>query len=448
MKLKKIYIIITGLLIFILAGFMAAYIYVYKVANAKYENLENGGSLPEEYMVNGIDVSGRSITDAKNVIKNVLGSRQIDLCGVNTDIITFIDIDIKLSPDDIDIYSYIINKGSTEINAGYKVNKKKLKDIIKGIDCTEPEDARIEFIDGKAAIIPEVYGNSLKVTNEVVKEVENCLINSKIPDLSKFYKQPGTTSNDLEKSLKKASKWNNYKIKINSEGFNIKLLDASKHLLWNGKKVILPGKWIEREVNKLSKKLDTYDRTRTFITSGGEVIKVTGGTMGWKLNKDKTKKAISKAVKKNKKRVSLVWDNRGAVMWDSKRGNDIGNTYVEVSLKQQKVWYYKNGKLELQSSTVTGLPTIERQTKTGVHHILYKQRDRVLRGSAGAWNSFVNYWMPFTWDGQGLHDASWRSSFGGSIYLYNGSHGCVNLPVDFASQLYEKIETGTPVIVY
>ncbi|MFG6330098.1 MAG: hypothetical protein K1W06_11635, partial [Lachnospiraceae bacterium] len=85
MKLKKIYIIITGLLIFILAGFMAAYIYVYKVANAKYENLENGGSLPEEYMVNGIDVSGRSITDAKNVIKNVLGSRQIDLCGVNTD---------------------------------------------------------------------------------------------------------------------------------------------------------------------------------------------------------------------------------------------------------------------------------------------------------------------------------------------------------------------------
>ena len=54
--------------------------------------------------------------------------------------------------------------------------------------------------------------------------------------------------------------------------------------------------------------------------------------------------------------------------------------------------------------------------------------------------------MPFTWDGQGLHDASWRSSFGGSIYSYNGSHGCVNLPVSFASQLYEEAKTGTPVI--
>lgn len=448
MKSKKVYIIITGLLFFILAGFIVAYIYIYKAASAKHGNLSNGGSLPEEYIVNGIDVSGQSITEAQNIIKNILGSKQVDLCGVNTDISRFTDIDIKLRPDDIDIYSYIINSGSTEVNASYKVNKKKLKDIIKDINCTEPQNAQIGFTGGKAVIIPEVYGNSLKITDEVVKELENCLLNNKIPDLSKFYKQPGITSSDLEKSLKKASKWNNYKIEINTEGFKVKLLDASKHLLWNGKKVTVPGKWIKKEVNKLSKKLDTYDRTRTFITNGGEVIKVPGGTMGWKLNKDKTKKAIKKAVKGNKKKVALVWDNMGAVMWDSKKGNDIGNTYVEVSLKEQKVWYYNDGELELESSTVTGLPTIERQTKTGVHHILYKQRDRILRGSAGAWNSFVSCWMPFTWDGQGLHDASWRNSFGGSIYLYNGSHGCVNLPVAFASQLYEKVETGTPVIVY
>ena len=65
-------------------------------------------------MVNGIDVSGQSITDAKNVIKNILGSKQIDLCGVNTDIGEFTNIDVGLEPDDISIFSYIINKGNIE----------------------------------------------------------------------------------------------------------------------------------------------------------------------------------------------------------------------------------------------------------------------------------------------------------------------------------------------
>ena len=143
-----------------------------------------------------------------------------------------------------------------------------------------------------------------------------------------------------------------------------------------------------------------------------------------------------------------MWDSKGAAIWDPETENDIGDTYVEVSISQQKVWYYKDGILELETSTVTGLPTPERQTKTGLHQILYKQRDRVLRGSRRAWHSFVNYWMPFTPDGQGLHDARWRRRFGGSIYKSSGSHGCVNLPSSAASQLYAKLETGTPVIVY
>ena len=102
----------------------------------------------------------------------------------------------------------------------------------------------------------------------------------------------------------------------------------------------------------------------------------------------------------------------------------------------------------LDSACVTGLPTVERQTKKGAHRILYKQRDRILRGSARAWSSFVNYWMPFTWDGQGLHDASWRASFGGNIWKSSGSHGCVNLPKSAAGQIYEVVETNMPVIVY
>ena len=47
-----------------------------------------------------------------------------------------------------------------------------------------------------------------------------------------------------------------------------------------------------------------------------------------------------------------------------------------------------------------------------------------------------------------MHDATWRRTFGGSIYLNNGSHGCVNLPKKIAAKIYDCVETGFPVICY
>ena len=48
----------------------------------------------------------------------------------------------------------------------------------------------------------------------------------------------------------------------------------------------------------------------------------------------------------------------------------------------------------------------------------------------------------------GLHDASWRSNFGGDYYLYAGSHGCVNTPLDAIATIYNNITVGTLVVVY
>ena len=69
----------------------------------------------------------------------------------------------------------------------------------------------------------------------------------------------------------------------------------------------------------------------------------------------------------------------------------------------------------------------------------------VLEGDT--WREEVTYWMPFH-DGQGLHDAPWRSSFGGNIYQTNGSHGCVNLPYNVAQTIYENIEAGMAILLY
>jgi erfK/ybiS/ycfS/ynhG family protein len=59
----------------------------------------------------------------------------------------------------------------------------------------------------------------------------------------------------------------------------------------------------------------------------------------------------------------------------------------------------------------------------------------------------VSYWMPFNGN-IGLHDATWRSKFGGNIYVKNGSHGCINLPKNKAAELFAKIQKGCPVVVH
>jgi hypothetical protein len=125
----------------------------------------------------------------------------------------------------------------------------------------------------------------------------------------------------------------------------------------------------------------------------------------------------------------------------------FGGTYVEVDIDAQHVFYYEDGDLVWESSCVTGTATdYSRATPTGIYDIYDKERNRTLVGEGNSYRSFVNFWMPFN-EGVGLHDASWRGSFGGDIYRYDGSHGCVNLPYSSAASLYEMVEIGTPVLV-
>ena len=132
---------------------------------------------------------------------------------------------------------------------------------------------------------------------------------------------------------------------------------------------------------------------------------------------------------------------------------NFGGTYVEVDLVNQHVYFYVNSVLYADTDCVSGLATDpERATPTGVFSVKTKETNRTLKGPLGddgqpTYTSFVNYWMQF-YQGCGLHDASWRSEFGGSIYKTSGSHGCVNLPYNAAQKIYEKVAVGTPVIVF
>ena len=125
--------------------------------------------------------------------------------------------------------------------------------------------------------------------------------------------------------------------------------------------------------------------------------------------------------------------------------DDIGATYIEVDMGEQMMYYYKDGVLQLETPIVTGNTSLRRGTPSGVNYVYLKQTNRILRGPGYA--SHVDFWMPVK-GGIGIHDAAWRSKYGGEIYKTNGSHGCINTPRDAMEQLFDMAEVGTPVVMF
>lgn len=105
----------------------------------------------------------------------------------------------------------------------------------------------------------------------------------------------------------------------------------------------------------------------------------------------------------------------------------------------------KNGSLIVDGDIVIGNVSSGHTTPKGVYGLKYKAKNVVLRGSGYA--ALVRFWMPFN-GGIGIHDANWRSVFGGDVYKTNGFYACINCPYNVAKEIYNNIESDTPVICY
>lgn len=199
---------------------------------------------------------------------------------------------------------------------------------------------------------------------------------------------------------------------------------------------------IEEFIDKLADEYDTVGGVRQFQTTRGDIINIEGGIYGNKLDR-KAEKAYLKQAFRDKVREVHTPQYLQQGMAQGK--NDIGDTYIEVDMTKQMMYYYQNGKLEVETPIVTGNTGRRMGTPEGVNYVYSKQKNRILRGPGYA--SHVNFWMPVKGN-IGIHDASWRSEYGGEIYKTGGSHGCINTPYDAMSRLYEMAEVGTPVIMF
>ena len=202
-------------------------------------------------------------------------------------------------------------------------------------------------------------------------------------------------------------------------------------------------------VQGLRNKYDTPASTQTWQSADG-TTKSIKTNYGWHIDQTKETEALIANIQSLQSVTrEPVYASRAAQtampQW--------GKTYVEIDISSQHVYFYQDGNCVWDSKCVTGTATDpDRATPTGVFALKYKQLDRVLRGRINpqtgkpSYESPVAYWMPFNGN-IGLHDANWRSSFGGNIYLKSGSHGCINLPTKNAKTLFELITPGTVIVV-
>lgn len=420
--------------------------------------------------INGEKATGLTVSQVQDKISQEVKKYQISLeeRDKNTEIIQGQNIELKATFDDSiqkllkeqNSFLWLPNIFKTHketIHNTIVYDKDKLAAQIAQLSCTQaknqqqPVNATVSDYDPQKGyvIVAEEQGNTIdqsRLEQVIATSVEN-LKKSVSLEENNCYVSPMITKDtkELQKAVDTLNKYVSTKVTYDF-GKNQEVLDGSTIHTWlsldDDLSVKLDNSKVKSYVKELAREHNTAGRAKNFTTPQGEAITISGGNYGWKINQsDEVKQLIldiqNGTVEKRDPAYTQKANSHGA--------NDYGDTYVAVDLTAQHLVFYKNGKLVTSTDFVSGSILENDATPTGSYFVNSKETDRFLTGPD--YKSHVDYWMPFNGD-VGLHDASWRSSFGGSIYLKHGSHGCVNLPASAAKTIFNSIEVGNAVLVY
>ena len=334
----------------------------------------------------------------------------------------------------------------------YNENELNLK--LNQLNCfkqakIEPENVSYQYTDGHYQMVKEIYGN--RIEKEKLKAtVADSLLKGETKldlDANSCYINPVYTmkSPKAYKTLRHLNKCASTHVTY-LFGSKREVVDGNVIQYWiavdENLDIILDKDKVRAYVKAMSKKYDTVGVKRSFKTSLGTMVDIEGGIYGWKIDQEGETSALAENINSGRILIREPVYIQKAV---SRAGNEIGETYVEINITRQHMWFYKDGRLIAQGPVVTGNPNRGNATVTGAYMLNYKQEGAVLSGPG--YEAGVQYWMPF-YGNIGIHDAKWRRAFGGEIYKKNGTHGCVNAPYYLAKTIYKHIESGIPIICY
>ncbi len=452
--------------------------------------------------INEVDVSGQTLEESKKNLEKKFSDYKLTVVGRN-------DSELVIDGDDIDFSLHMheemdglfdkqhehdrlfpkTRRWTQKFNVSYNVNK--LKDMITDSELVQgsgehtiinPKSAYITYSKEKQQFIcqKEVVGNTIIPKNLVAAIEETMKQGNTTLDLTKdkyaaVYKSPKYTSDSKELteelelyngSALRYIVWNMGKGNIEQ----ITPVEISKWITCKNGKVTYKNKKIENWVENFCLKYKTVGITRKIKSHTGKMVKIVGGDYGWQLDYEKmvqqTKKALKESIDVNatqayidnpnedtKKGITL---KRKAIYLNTAFQKDYENftndwdpkNYTEISISDQKVYVFRNGKVKFSCRCITGRPTEDRRTPTGAYFIKEHKEAYTLTGAD--YSTPVKNWVRITWTGTGFHPATWQpwSRWSKTLYLTRGSHGCINLSVSDAQKIYNMTKYREAVFIH
>lgn len=420
--------------------------------------------------INGVDVGGKNIESAKAVIQTMMDEYELviterdgtkeSIKGKDFSLKTNWNNEIDLFLEEQNGFSWIVKlftPDQHDSQAALSFDSGELETVLNGLPCMKPEkqimpeNAKISEYSEKNGyqLVPSVPGSQMDylVFYEKVNDCINGLKTELDLDKEVCYVLPEIKDDDttllatIEQLNKSLGTVITYQI-----GETTQILDASVFQPWlqvnEQMEVSIDEEQMSAYVKQLSSTYNTAYTAKKLMTSYGTEVTISKGDYGWMVDKKAEAEAIKNSIMTGEQ---VERDLHYSMTANSHEGNDYGNSYVEINLTAQHLFLYVDGALILESDFVSGNASKSYDTPTGAYGLTYKTKNATLRGED--YETPVDYWMPFNGN-VGMHDATWRDDFGGSIYKRNGSHGCINLPHSSAKTIYQYVNAGFPVLVY
>ena len=468
--MKKAMMILAAVVVFVVAAAGIATI-IYTSSDDYKSN-----SLPDRMAINGVDCSGMTYDEAEAALAESRNAEHLQVVGeLGETLADYTDFDCTYDIKDqlgtvkkdhlfaaaVSHYFHLpldvrISMNVAECSEDFS-EKVKSSDFLNREGLTETRDAYVDIDDPDFPIIPEVYGTKSDA-DAYLDDILHAISLGEtrfIYDEQKYLTVPEVKSDDPE-LLKYQKYCQNYLSQKITYELGDDTFTLSSRELDNLLKDDFSGEADPAKVADFAKALkaeyDIVGADRQFTSFTGKTFQVNGGDYGWIVDEEGEARQLEEDINSHKD------VDREPVFSQKGRGTysktlEVGDTYIDVDLTEQHVYYFEKGKKKVDCDCVSGCVAAGHSTPTGVYDIKGKARNIVLKGggkkgSKTYYESPVSYWMPFLGNSYGLHDASWRSNFGGDIYKYGGSHGCVNLPPSRTPDLYNMISVGTIVVIH
>lgn len=439
-----------------------------------------GKFLPNTF-INGTDVGKMTVKEACNAVDAKPDSDNLTITkkdGTDETIpLDYFDYVYDITPDIQNIYDNINYAGwvsslfkSTNyiLDAAAEYDSEKLEYILRNTvwGTEETSDAKLVYENGEYTVKQEVYGdipNTDKLVAYVVEELNKGELNISLNEANCF-DEPTVFSEDLVKLKDEMNEHFNFVITYDFD-YTTETLSGADVYDWidmksDGSYTIDRSK-VENYIKGLADKYNTFMTTRTFNTTERGTIQISQGRYstgqyGWWIDEEKS---VDKLISYIEAGETITTEPMYVTLdtgytyegfpSDRSEGDDIGSTYVEIDLSAQHLWFYKDGELDFETtSIVSGKATDPaRKTPGGIYSVYTKSTNYTMNAADGSYSTKCSYFLRISFEGIGLHDLS-RSSYGGDTYINNGSHGCINMRYSEVQYLYNNVERGTPVILY